>query len=51
MHAPDWQAMADKQAKKIVKDAYKAGNTVGYSLGRLLELGFSLKVIRAVYRG
>ena len=50
MKAPDWQGQADKEARRIVRKAYAAGNTVPYSLGRLLELGFSLKVVRAVYR-
>ena len=50
MKAPDWQGQADKEARRIVRKAYASGNTVPYSLGRLLELGFSLKVVRAVYR-
>ena len=51
IRAPDWQGDADKAAKRIVRDAVKHGTTVGYSLGRLLELGFSLRVVRLVYRG
>lgn len=50
MKAPDWQGQADKEARRIVRKAYASGNTVPYSLGRLLELGVSLKVVRAVYR-
>jgi hypothetical protein len=46
----DCQAEADKEAKRIVKLAYANGGTVPYSLGRLIELKFSLKVIRAVIR-
>lgn len=51
MKAPDWQGQADKEARRIVREAYKAGRTVGYSLGRLLELKVSLRVVRVVYRG
>ena len=49
--APDWQGQADGEARRIVKEAYAAGQTVGYSLGRLLELKLSLRVVKAVYRG
>lgn len=49
--APDWQGLSDKEARRIVRNAYKHGHTVSYSLSRLLELGFSMRVIRAVYRG
>ena len=51
MKAPDWQGMADREARQIVRKAYAAGQTVPYSLQRLIELKFSLKVVRAVYRG
>lgn len=51
MKAPDWQGAADKEARRLVRVAYKLGGTVPYSLGRLIELKFSLKVIRAVSRG
>lgn len=47
----DNQKEADKEARRQVRLAYKTGGTVPYSLGRLIELGFSLKVIRAVIRG
>ena len=49
MHAN--QIAADKEAKRLVRLAYASGSTVPYSLGRLIELKFSLKIIRAVYRG
>lgn len=42
---------ADKEARRIVRIAYRVGNTVPYTLSRLVELKLSLKVIRAVYRG
>ncbi len=51
MTTPDWQGMSDKEARRIVRAAYASGSTVPYSLSRLLSLGFSLKVIKAVYRG
>lgn len=51
MKAPDWQGQADRKARRLVREAYAAGRTVGYSLGRLLELKLSLRVVRAVYRG
>ena len=51
MKAPDWQGKADKEARQIVKKAYETGQTVGFSLERLIDLKISLKVIRAVYRG
>lgn len=51
LKAPDWQGMANREAKKAVRQAYKTGGTVGYPLARLLELKISLKVLRAVYRG
>ncbi len=47
----DQQAAADKEARRLVRIAYKTGGTVPYTLGRLLELKVSLKVVRAVYRG
>lgn len=50
MKAPDWQGQADREARRIVRDAYASGRTVSYSLARLLELKLSLRVIRAVYR-
>jgi hypothetical protein len=43
--------MADKEGRAIVRAAYARGDTVGFSLSRLLELKISLKVLRAVYRG
>lgn len=46
----DQQAAADKEARRLIRIAYKNGSTVPYSLGRLLELGISLTVIRAVHR-
>lgn len=46
----DAQAAADKEARRLVRIAYATGGTVGYSLGRLLELKVSLNVVRAVYR-
>ena len=51
MKAPDWQGQADREARRIVREAYAAGRTVPYSLGRLLELKLSLRVVRAVYGG
>lgn len=51
MKAQDWQGQADREARRLVREAYAAGRTVGYSLGRLLELKLSLRVVRAVYRG
>lgn len=51
MKAPDWQGQADREARRLVREAYAAGRTVGYSLGRLLELKLSMRVVRAVYRG
>lgn len=51
LKAPDWQGMADKDARRLVKIAYSTGGTVPYSLKRLIELKLSLKVIRAVHRG
>lgn len=45
------QAAADKTARRAVRIAFKNGSTVPYSLARLLELGVSLRVVRAVYRG
>ena len=50
MKAPDWQGQSDREAKRIVREAYAAGRTVPYSLGRLVELKISLKIIRAVQR-
>ncbi len=51
MKAPDWQGQADREARRVVREAYAAGRTVPYSLDRLLELKVSLRVVRAVYRG
>lgn len=51
MKAPDWQGQADKEARRIVREAFAAGRTVPYDLRRLLELKLSLRVVRAVYRG
>lgn len=45
------QDAADRQARRMVRDAYKTGATVGLSLSRLIELKISSKVLRAVYRG
>lgn len=44
------QDAADKEARRLVRLAYKTGGTVGFSLNRLISLGVSLKVIRAVKR-
>lgn len=44
------QVAADKEAKRQIRLAYKSGSTVSYSLARMIELGFSLKVIKAVIR-
>lgn len=46
----DQQKAADKEARRLVRVAYKTGNKVPYTLGRLIELKISVKVIRAVYR-
>lgn len=46
----DQQKAADKEARRLCRIAYKTGSTVSYSLGRLIELKLSLKVIRAVHR-
>jgi hypothetical protein len=46
----DAQREADKVARRICKDAYAIGGTVSFSLGRLIELKLSLKVIRAIHR-
>jgi hypothetical protein len=51
MKAPDWQGQAEREARRIVREAAKHGGTVPYSLARVLELGFSLRVVRQVYRG
>lgn len=45
------QEAADKEARRLVKIAYKTGGKVGLSLSRLISLNVSVKVIRAVYRG
>jgi len=47
----DSQAAADKEARRIVRLAYKSGGTVGFTLSRLIELKISNKVLQAVYRG
>lgn len=47
----DQQAAADREAKRLVKIAYATGGTVPYSLGCLLRLKISMKVLRAVWRG
>lgn len=47
----DAQRAADKEARRLCRIAYQTGGTVGYSLGRLIELKLSLKVIRAIHRG
>lgn len=44
------QAAADKEAKRLTRIAFATGGTVPFTLGRLLDLKFSLKVIRAVHR-
>lgn len=46
----DAQAAADKEAKRLVRIAYKTGGTVPYTLSRLIDLKFSLKIIQAVHR-
>lgn len=46
----DAQGEADKAARRICREAYARGGTVPYSLGRLLDLKLSLKVIRAIVR-
>lgn len=46
----DQQAAADKEARRLCKIAYQTGGTVSFSLGRLLELKLSLKVIQLIYR-
>ena len=46
----DARAAADKEARRLVRLAYRTGGTAPYDLRRLVELGFSLKVIRAVHR-
>lgn len=51
MTAPDWQGQADREARRIVREAAKRGHTVPYSLSRLIELGFSLRTVRLVHRG
>ncbi len=50
MKAPDWQGQADREARRIVREAAKHGRTVPYSLSRLVELGFSLRTVRLVLR-
>jgi ribosomal protein L28 len=45
------QAAADKEARRLVRLAYQNGGTVPFSLGRLIDLKISTKIIRAVYRG
>lgn len=40
-----------KEARRLCRLAYKTGGTVPYSLGYLLELKLSLKVVRKIYRG
>jgi hypothetical protein len=45
------QQEADKAARRICREAYERGGFVPYTLGRLLELKLSLKVVRAIYRG
>jgi hypothetical protein len=47
----DCQKAADKEAKRLIKIAYNTGGTVPFSLGRMIDLKCSLKVIRAVLRG
>ena len=44
----DNQKAADKEARRLVRVAYASGGKAPYSLARLIELKFSLKVIRAV---
>ena len=46
----DAQGEADKAARRICREAYERGGTVPYTLGRLIELKLSLKVVRAIYR-
>lgn len=47
----DQQAAADKVARALIKGAYARGDTVPFSLSRLIDLKTRVKVIRAVYRG
>ena len=46
----DPQKIADKEARRLCRLAYKTGGTVPYSLSRLLELKLSLNVMRAICR-
>ena len=48
--APDWQGMQDRRDRAAARQAFKTGSTVPFSLGRLMDLKLSLKVIRAIYR-
>jgi len=45
------QTAADKEARRMVRVAFATGGTVPFTLGRLIELKISIKVLRAVYRG
>lgn len=45
------QEAADKEARRLIRLAYKSGGKVGFSLSRLIDLRIGVKVIRAVYAG
>jgi len=46
----DQQAAADKEARRLCRLAYRTGGTAPYTLGHLLSLKLSLKVVRSIYR-
>lgn len=56
----EWQAIANNQdkmikakkaeMKKYCRDQYKRGGTVPYTLAEMIDLGLSLKIIRAITR-
>jgi hypothetical protein len=39
-----------KEAKRLIRIAYKTGGTVSFSLSYMIDLGVSLKIIKAVLR-
>lgn len=45
------QDAADKEARRLIRLAYKSGGKVCFNLSRLISLNISVKVIRAVYAG
>ncbi|HEY9224539.1 MAG TPA: hypothetical protein VIP27_10370 [Variovorax sp.] len=45
----DAKREADKVARSDCRAAYARGGKVNYSLGRLLELKLSLKVVKEIY--